>query len=96
MKGNSGGTNYNEEDNSNEEDEEDDGDEEVFYVDDEEIVEDIADPTYKTGSDMLDFDFDDFDEPLDSDDDTVIHCGKKRNQGTLQQKVAVENGNQQC
>jgi hypothetical protein len=27
---------------------------------------------------MLDFDFDDIDEPLDSDDDTVIHCGNKK------------------
>ncbi len=38
----------------------------------------MLDPTYKPGMDMLDFDFDDIHEALDSDNDSVILYGKKK------------------
>ncbi len=40
--------------------------------------DDVADPTYKPGSDMLDFDFKATDVWLDSNDDSMIQYGKKQ------------------
>ena len=73
----------------NEEDEE-----EYFDVNDTEeksnngddIDDEIGDPTYKPGSDMLEFDFDAIDENLDSDDESIIAYGKKRKASKSPQK----------
>ncbi len=53
----------------------------------DEIDDEFGDPTYKPGSDMLDFDFDGIDETLDSDDDSIIAYGKKRKANKSPQKT---------
>ncbi len=45
---------------------------------DVEVDDEVADPTYKPGSHMLDFDFDNIDDILDSDDESVVHVGRKQ------------------
>ncbi len=43
-----------------------------------EIDDVVAHPTYKPGLDMLEFDFDNINDTLDSDDESVVNLGRKR------------------
>ncbi len=47
----------------------------TYNESDVEIDDEVADPTYKPGLDMLDFDFENIDDILDSDDESVVNLG---------------------
>ncbi len=55
--------------------------------DKDEIDDEFGDPTYKPGSDMLEFDFDRINETLDSDNDSIIALGRGERQASHSRKL---------